>query len=717
MCKLSTYLMILVASILGNVGSVYATHIIGGELTYVNQGNTDFEFTLKLYRDCGPGNTNGTGFDPSITLGFFSVSNALLTSTTISGPAISTISAVASNPCFTTSSTCVVQEAIYVGSVTLPANVVGGITAAYQRCCRNPTILNLIQPNVQGITVTAFVPEFSTTPINSSPRFTTFPPVGVCVNTALSFSHAAFDPDGDQLVYSLCDPFQGATPGNPNPGIPTPPPYNLVNWGAGFSGTNPLLGTISIDPSTGQLSALPTTLGQFVVGVCVQEFRNGVFLSEVKRDFQFNVAPCVFSTVAAVQAQQAQQQQSPCNGLTIDFVNQSVSAVAYHWDFGVAGITSDTSSLFEPSYTFPDTGTYEITLVANPGFACADTSVSTFEVFLPLTVDIVVPDITCFDAQPLALEVLGNFSSAATVDWDLDTTAINQFPSGALVDGSWTQPGFYEVNVTVMDNGCVGTAVDTAVVFPNPMADFTWDPQGCEPFNSNFVDNSSAWTSLQYAWAFGDGGTSTVPDPSYLYTANGAYDLSLTVFTDSGCVDTATLFVPAGVLVHETPVADFTISSLEVNVLDPTVEVTDQSFGATAWEYTTNGLTFNSPDFMHTFNGGGFFTVTQTVTNDDGCSDTHSDVVTVLGHLFFAPNAFTPNGDGTNDVWLPSVQGALTYELSIFDRWGQLIFNTADEFEPWDGQTATVGVYQYRVRLRSAGGFPQEYLGHFSLIR
>lgn len=129
----------------------------------------------------------------------------------------------------------------------------------------------------------------------SNPEFTLFPPLFLCVGQPFTFDHSATDLDGDSLVYSFYDPYNGDNGAGPldptfagNVATFTP-----VVWQPGFSATNPLGGTpLNLDPSTGMLSGTPSLLGQFVLGIKVEEYRNGLYIGETLRDFQMNVVNC-----------------------------------------------------------------------------------------------------------------------------------------------------------------------------------------------------------------------------------------------------------------------------------------------------------------------------------------------------------------------------------------------------------------------------------------
>src|SRR5205823_7175277 len=125
----------------------------------------------------------------------------------------------------------------------------GGYTIAYQRCCRNVTIVNLVDPSNTGITIFTTIPDTSLAVCNSCPYYNNYPPTVICVDYPLVFDHSATDPDGDSLVYSLCSPFLGADPYNPAPMLPSAPPYSNVNFLSPYTATDPMatLPPMSID--------------------------------------------------------------------------------------------------------------------------------------------------------------------------------------------------------------------------------------------------------------------------------------------------------------------------------------------------------------------------------------------------------------------------------------------------------------------------------------
>jgi len=271
-----------------------ARHLIGGEISYTCIGGDDYQISLEIFRDCNC--VNCADFDDPANVVIFNANGVQQQNLSIPNPDVINVPLNTSGLCLENTPDVCVERGLYQTIVNLPP-LPGGYNVVYQRCCRNETIDNLSSPNDQGSTYIIAIPEADSTTEpchNSSPKFNNFPPILICANSPLVFDHSALDLDGDELVYSLCTPFQGANPDNPQPAVVPPPPYESIVWSAPYSEINQLGGTpeISIDPSSGELRAFPDATGQFVVGICVSEYRDGVLLSQNIRDFQFNVEEC-----------------------------------------------------------------------------------------------------------------------------------------------------------------------------------------------------------------------------------------------------------------------------------------------------------------------------------------------------------------------------------------------------------------------------------------
>ena len=208
-----------------------ATHLIGSEMYYEDLGGGNYLITLKVYRECGPANTQQTDFDDIIYLGvFYSATNQLqqVHDVFLNAGTIQNVPVIMTNPCGSPPPGLCVEEATYTKTLMLGTN--GGYDIAWQRCCRNPSISNLANAggtDNPGMTATIHIPfDDEVNGPNSSPVFQEFPPVALCANFGFFFDHAAIDPDGDELVYSFCAPFDGggANGGGAGPDSPAPNP-------------------------------------------------------------------------------------------------------------------------------------------------------------------------------------------------------------------------------------------------------------------------------------------------------------------------------------------------------------------------------------------------------------------------------------------------------------------------------------------------------------
>ncbi len=687
-----------------------ATHIIGGEMYYDHLGGNQYLITLDLYRDCGPDNQNGTGFDFEAQLGVFSTSGVLLFTQDITDPGETIVPVDLNDPCLATPPEVCVATTRYQATLTLPP-IAGGYVIAYQRCCRTPALVNL--QGQMGLTCTINVPA-PPNAVNSSPRFNAYPPVALCLGRDMVIDQSATDPDGDQLVYELCAPFQGGDAINPAPQPPAGPPYLAVNFAAGYSAASPINSAppIAINASNGTITVHPTLQGAFTIGVCVSEFRNGVLLSTVRRDFMFKVVVCDVTVISAIS-----DQNDLCAGLTQSFGNESINGTFWSWDFGDPSTEADTSSADTPQWTYATPGVYTVTLIANPGWPCADTTASQFNVFPVLDVSFQRPPIRC-PGEDAALVAEGVFGANAQFAWDMGAAGSPPLAQGPSATVAYPGPGTYAVTLSASENGCSDTFTDSVVVHPRPVVDFLNDPFACVGEALTFASLAEAWTPIALAWELGDGNVTSDSTFMHAYAEAGMYPITLTASTDSGCVATVTETRPGAVQVFPNPVAAFTALPVEVSLMDPVVEIEDRSVDATSFTYTIGDLVvYDVPFFEHEFDDGGHFVITQVVTSGEGCTDSTTRVVTVSDHLLYVPNAFTPDGDGLNDTWAPSVRGARLYELVVVDRWGRAVFRTTDPKAAWSGDGLPQGVYNYTIRLAEFGPYRKEYNGHVTLLR
>ncbi len=276
--------------------STYATHIVGGEfeLSY-NTGNT-YRLTLNLYYDEVNGDPNAVDNTISVSI-YEKGSNRLMT--TLSLPRMSRSNVPYTNIECTTGELRT-AKVVYFADITLDPSRFSradGYYVAYERCCRNRTINNIIAPEDAAQTFYMEFPPVSRNgrPFrNSSPQL--FPPLSdyACQNELFYFDFSGTDADGDSLAYEMVTPLNGySNRNNPAPAAGTAP-YPTIRWLTGYNTANQILGSpaMNIDSQTGRLTVNPASKGLYVFGIRVSEYRNKVKIGEVRRDFQLLVKEC-----------------------------------------------------------------------------------------------------------------------------------------------------------------------------------------------------------------------------------------------------------------------------------------------------------------------------------------------------------------------------------------------------------------------------------------
>jgi gliding motility-associated-like protein len=713
----------------------FATHIVGGEIFYDCLGGNNYRITLKVYRDC----YNGIPpLDNPAYVFIFDAAGTFIDSLAMPLPGTTVVPPVINNPCFTPPTDVCVEEGIYQRVINLPP-LPGGYNLTYQRCCRNNTILNLINPGDVGSTYMAHIPDPALAICNSSPRFNNFPPIFLCSGVPLDFDHAATDPDGDSLYYEFCDPFTGLDPcccrlgagasfcsggcSSPCPEVGSPPPFTLVPWAPGYNASYPMSSSpaMAVNPSTGLMTGTPNMIGQWVVGVCVSEYRNGILLDVNKRDFQFNVTNCPGLPVASIPIQ-----TKFCFGYESNFTQNSINATTYNWDFGDPTTTDDVSTISSPTWTYPDTGIYTVTLIINQGTLCEDSNSTTFHIQPLLNPEFVPDSSQCDYNNHLNFFALGHYEGTGTFMWNFGTHASPPSANTQNVsDVVFDTAGAFPVMLTITENGCTITDTQTVVIHQKPIANYIMvNDVACVLQPVYFADSSNSDSPLTILWDFGDGTivSDTNTNPYHVYDTVGSYYTSIIVSTSYGCIDTFSL--PTALEVFPTPTAGFRLAPLDTSIFYPDVTIFDESTGASEcsvnWGDGTLQLDCNT---IHPYSKPGTYQVMQVVKNTSGCYDTaYSEVIIRPEFVFWIPNAFTPNGNGINDVFKPTLMGVHEYRFLIFNRWGENIYETRNSDAGWDGtykgHSCTDDVYVYKIMFRDdVRNDYHQYIGRVTLVR
>jgi gliding motility-associated-like protein len=303
-------------------------------------------------------------------------------------------------------------------------------------------------------------------------------------------------------------------------------------------------------------------------------------------------------------------------------------------------------------------------------------------------------------------------------------TEINQSPGNYLITG--LSSGLIEVLVT--DNvGCeiVDTVEidDTEVTFANFTA---VDSAGCGPFLAQFT-NLSLGENLSYFWSFGNGQTSTEENPSVTFDVGGPYDVTLTVTNAFGCIST---MVESGYIVsYASPNAAFTIAGTGVDYYSGLVEFINNSVNAQfyTWDFghLSNGSTEVNPTYYYPQWTEGDYIVTLVATDTNGCNDQAQLLISSSETVRLnVPNTVTIDDNGLNELFFPvfsNFEEILNFKLEIFNRWGELIFDTKDIQGGWNGTHNGVavqsGTYTWKVTYKDLDGFDYQAVGHINVLR
>ncbi|MBP9081170.1 MAG: PKD domain-containing protein [Flavobacteriales bacterium] len=419
-----------------------------------------------------------------------------------------------------------------------------------------------------------------------------------------------------------------------------------------------------------------------------------------------------------------------CVGTEVLFTNTSTPAGTYTctWSFGDGQIELADCN---PAHAYQNPGTYNVMLQVENEFGCQD------QITISQLIQILATPVPAFSVSPdsgcVPLEVrfdnLTPQGAQQTSYWDLGN---GQTDTALNTVGTYTQPGSYTVSLTMTNSlGCSATLVDSNAVtaFGVPAVTFFVLPDtGCAPLDVQFTNTTDPGMIGSCTWAFGDGQGANSCTTGHTYINPGTYTVSLTVTSPAGCEGDTTLYHL--VQVDPSPTAAFTHAPWPTDFYHPDITFEDRSTSdAVAWQWTFpqgEPATSNEQHPQSAFpgDGGGTYPVELVVTNLHGCTDTVVHDIVIDGVFsVYVPNAFSPNGDGDNDVFLPVVRDEADrdYDLSVFDRWGNEVFHTGRPHTGWDGtvqgEPPVTGVFVWKLRLRSGvDRLMREHTGHVTVL-
>jgi gliding motility-associated-like protein len=291
---------------------------------------------------------------------------------------------------------------------------------------------------------------------------------------------------------------------------------------------------------------------------------------------------------------------------------------------------------------------------------------------------------------------------------------------------TYTISGVYTANLTA-SNGCDSIGILNLNVVPMPTVSFSNSiPQGCAPLQVTFTNTSS--TIGNCMWNLGNGVViNTCDQVTGIYNDLGCYDVALQITTPEGCSRTYTR--NDLVCVAPDPMASFMVTPQVLTTLNPTAYFTNTSIGHTAqtWNFGDGSGTSSEINPKHTYPAEmGYYNVTLVVANSHGCQNSVTQTIMVDNMVvYYIPNTFTPNGDKFNETFKPIFTSGFdiyNYNMIIFNRWGEIVFESNNAQVGWDGtyggELCPSGTYIWQIRYKELGkDRHQEIRGHVHLLR
>lgn len=464
-----------------------------------------------------------------------------------------------------------------------------------------------------------------------------------------------------------------------------------------------------VPPNPGACPTLfPTTTGVW------SEVDSSQNCNEAALKIAFNIGP-----VTAVVS--AGPSTSGCAPLTVNFTNSSTNGLSYLWNFG----DGSTSTTFSPTHTFNSAGVYTVTLSASNSNACFRTDDTAYVVIVVDTAKI-YPGFTttlvdsCNPYVASFVNTSTDHIGTPSYKWLLGDGTV--YVGTTPPDHSYADTGTYTVMLIMSDTGACkspDTVIHTIHFFNLfASANFTIPDSLClgTPFtpNINFTNITST------LWTWGDGTTSTSYDPSHTYGTANTFTVTVIALNTGGCGGGDT--VSQVITILPLPTANFSyVPTVPVANIPTTFTNLSTNAVRYMWDFgDSNTSTEVNP--VHQYNKTGMYKVCLTAYNIDGCpavvcKTAPAEVEPLIG----LPTAFSPNGDGENDVLYVRGAAIKTLNLKIFNRWGQLVFETNTQTKGWDGtfngQPQPVEAYAYVLNATFIDGTSKVLKGNITLLR
>ncbi|QMU27783.1 gliding motility-associated C-terminal domain-containing protein [Adhaeribacter radiodurans] len=707
-----------------------ATHIVGGEFELEHLSSSNYRLTLNMYFD----NLNGNpgALDPDLVASIFDKqTNELMQQVYL--PLTSSVP-VAYTSIACTNSSLSTQKLVYTSTVQLSPFMYTspqGYYVVWERCCRNNVISNIVSPQNAG---QAFYLEFPAVVknnkpfVNSSPKL--FPPLSdyACINELFYYDFSGSDTDGDSLVYEMITPLNGySTPFDPLPEFPSSGPYPTISWAAGLGINNQIPGNpgMSIDRFTGRLVVQPSRLGLFVFGVRCIEYRDNIRIGETRRDFQLLVLNCPTNAkpqiTAQVQGQKVSYREGDTLRLTPDgnhcldiFIMDPDPDEPLTISYRPVNFTM-TDKILSVTQGVVNQGGQRDSLKATLCFpGCLDSKGKTY------LLDVMVKDNGCSlpKADTVHLTIIAEPvpNEPPTIRTTAPDTVLTAKMGDVITfDAIGTDPDEEEVTVKLEPrNFKLGSQKITFSTASGPGAvtvPFRWEID-CSATGQNSYLLDFVATSMVCGQPV-----------SKITTVEVRIDNPNAPPQLKTLLEGQTITIPFGGSVNDSifgldpDVNPIILSAAgeDFNLADYGMQFTPASGNGsarTAFSWTPDCRSLDRESYKVNFS-----------VQEQACQP-HAILVKSVIFLvqppnttsFIPANVFTPNNDGLNDYFQmpnlpPNYCESIFASITIFNRWGNQVYNSTNREFKWDGHNATDGVYYYLIKFSD-----KEYKGHVTLV-
>jgi gliding motility-associated-like protein len=395
-------------------------------------------------------------------------------------------------------------------------------------------------------------------------------------------------------------------------------------------------------------------------------------------------------------------------------ISASASGGSGSYTYNWTGIGTGATQIVSPSVAT----TYSVTAMDANGCASSASSVS-ISVTSLTAANLVVSGASaiCYGNSTTVSSAVSGNTGPVTVNW---SAGLGNGNGPFVVSPASTIT--YTVTVT---DACGHSVTGSVPVTVNPLPVISLTPQSvtaCGDATVSFAENSGTNYGGFFNWSFGDGNFSSFTMPTHTYDHSGNFIIDLTVTSVQGCENSGSTV--CHVIVNKPSVADFSTEALDGTTISPEYKFYDQSrFAASySWDFG-DGSTSTVASPQHLYASKGNYRVTLITASNEGCMDTISKDVEIMPvFTLYIPNAFTPDGNNTNDYFTAKGDEITEFKMMIFDRWGEMIFQTNDIQTGWDGtanngsKVAEDGVYVYKITVKDYEYKSHAYVGHVTLL-